>query len=72
MRSGSRGGTGPWGQYKTPGNGMLGYIRAERAFESIFLKFDISDTNLDVVFFYFPTFPFNPNSILGAKKNLIC
>ena len=28
MRSGLRGGTGPWGQYKTPG--MLGFIRAQR------------------------------------------
>ena len=27
MRSGPRGGTGPWGQYKTPG--MLGFIRAQ-------------------------------------------
>ena len=27
MRSGLRGVTGPWGQYKTPG--MLGFIRAD-------------------------------------------
>ena len=28
LRSGPRGGTGPWGQYKTPD--MLGSIRAQR------------------------------------------
>ena len=28
LRSGPRGGTGPWGKYKTPG--MVGFIRAQR------------------------------------------
>ena len=43
-----RGGTGPWGQYKTPG--MLGFIRAQRGrarsalFSRVLVIFYTSDT----------------------------
>ena len=56
MRSGLRGGTGPWGQCKTPG--MLGFIRAQRGsaqgviFSRVrLIKDGISGVKYPVIFF---------------------
>ena len=54
LRSGPRGGTGPWGQYKTPG--MLGFIPAQRGrarsalFSQVTFYFLIFVTKSSIVF----------------------